>query len=56
MEHLSNPRIWLAAALISIILGCAWQLDGPSDIEVMQAVAANMQVMQSDKLVLEGQP
>jgi hypothetical protein len=52
MEYLSNPRIWLAAAVISFIIGSAWQLDGPSDIEVMQAVASNLQAVQSDKLVL----
>ena len=53
---LTNPLNWLAAALLCIILGSSWQLDGPSDIEVMQAVAANVQAVQTDKLVLAGQP
>ena len=44
MEHLNSPRIWLAAAVVSIILGSAWQLDEPSEISVMQAVAADAQV------------
>ena len=56
MEHLSSPRIWLAAFVISIILGSTWHLDGPSDLDVMQAVADNAQAVQTDKLVLAGQP
>lgn len=56
MEHLSNPRIWLAAFVISIILGSTWQLDEPSELSVMQAIAANTQAVQTDKFVLAGQP
>jgi hypothetical protein len=56
MDDLTNPRIWLAAFVIAIILGSAWQLDEPSDITVMQQVAANKQAVESDKLVLPGQP
>jgi hypothetical protein len=53
---LSGAFNWAAAALLCIILGSAWRLDGPSDIDVMQAVAANAQAVQDDKLVLAGQP
>jgi hypothetical protein len=53
MEDLSNPRIWLAAFVIAIIVGSAWQLDEPSETDVMQQVASNKQ---ADKLVLAGQP
>jgi hypothetical protein len=56
MEYLSSPRIWLTAALLAIILSSAFHLDGPSDIEVMQAVADQTQAVQSDKLVLAGTP
>lgn len=52
MEHLHSVRIWLAAAVISIILGSAWQLDGPSDIEVMELVAADKAEAESAKAVL----
>lgn len=52
MDQLNSPRSWLAAALLAILLGASWQLDEPSDIEVMQLVAANKQAVQSDKLVL----
>lgn len=56
MENLSNPRIWLAAFVIAIILGSSWQLDEPSEIDVMQQQANNKQALESDKLVLAGQP
>lgn len=56
MDDLRNPLNWAAAALLCIILGSAWHLDGPSDIEAMQAVAANAQAVQADKLVLAGRP
>jgi hypothetical protein len=51
-----QPLNLLAAFLVAIILGTSWQLDEPSDISVMQQVAANKQAVQSDKLVLPGKP
>ncbi|WP_114968524.1 hypothetical protein [Rhodoferax ferrireducens] len=33
----------LAASLIALVLSSAWLLDGPSDIEATQAVAADLQ-------------
>lgn len=42
---------WLLAALIAAVI-CAGTLDGPSDLDTMQAVAANAQAVQADKLVL----
>lgn len=56
MEHLSSPRIWLAAFVICAMLGSSWQLDEPCETDVMQAVADNKQAVQTDKLVLAGQP
>jgi len=56
MEHLSSPRIWLAAFVIAVVVGSAWQLDEPSETEVMQAVATYKTAVQADKLVLAGQP
>ena len=34
---------WLAAALIALAMSCAWMLDGPSEIEAAQDVAADVQ-------------
>jgi hypothetical protein len=45
----TNPRPWLAALAIALLLGSAWQLDGPSDIEVMQMVAADKLAAESGK-------
>ena len=45
-----------AAFLAAIILGSTWQLDEPRETDVMQAVADNKQAVQTDKLVLAGQP
>jgi hypothetical protein len=54
---LSGAFNWAAAALLCIILGSAWQLDGPSDLDVMQQVADEVAALeQSNKLVLAGQP
>jgi hypothetical protein len=54
--NMLQPLNLLAAFLVAIILGTSWQLDEPSDISVMQQVAANKQAVQSDKLVLPGKP
>lgn len=51
-----HPLNLAAAFLLAMILGIVWQDDEPSDISVMQAVAANKQAVQTDKLVLAGQP
>ena len=53
---LTNPLNWAAAALLCIIMGSTWRLDGPSDIEVIELVAEQAQTVQTDKLVLAGQP
>jgi hypothetical protein len=47
-----HPLNCAAAALIAIILSAAWQLDGPSDLDVMQLVAEQKQANQTDRLVL----
>lgn len=51
-----HPLNLAAVFLLAIILGSAWHLDGPSDLDVAQAVADNAQAVQTDKLVLAGQP
>lgn len=40
MEHLSNPRIWLAAAVIAVLMSATpVLLDGPDELVVMQLIA-----------------
>ena len=51
-----HPLNLAAAFVLAIVLGSAWQLDEPSEINTMQAIAANTQAVQTDKLVLAGQP
>ena len=34
---------WACALLIALALGASWMLDGPSDIDAAQAVAADVQ-------------
>lgn len=51
-----HPLNIAAALALAIILASAWHLDGPSDLDVMQAVGDNAQAVQTDKLVLAGQP
>ena len=34
---------WACALLIALTLGASWMLDGPSDIDTAQAVAADVQ-------------
>lgn len=51
-----HPLNLAAAFMLAIILDSAWHLDGPSDLDVVQAVADNTQAVQTDKLVLAGQP
>lgn len=53
---LGNALNWLAAVLLAIILASAWHLDGPSDLDTMQAVADDHAAVQQAKLVLAGQP
>jgi hypothetical protein len=38
----TTPTTWLAAAIIALLLASAHLLDGPSDIEATQAVAADV--------------
>lgn len=41
---MSTTRLtWLAAAIIALLLASAHLLDGPSDIDAAQAVAADVQ-------------
>lgn len=48
----TRPRTgWLLAALIAAVI-CAGTLDGPSDLDVMQAVADDHAAVQQAKLVL----
>jgi hypothetical protein len=47
-----NPINLAGALVLAIILGSIWRLDGPSDIDVIQAIATNKQALQTDKLVL----
>lgn len=52
MEHLGNPRIWLAAFVIAIIMGAApVLLDGPDDFVVMELVAADKAEAESGKAI-----
>ena len=51
-----HPLNLAAAFVLVIILGSTWQLDEPSETSTMQAVAANKLAVQTDKLVLAGQP
>lgn len=37
---MSRPTTWLTAALLCLLLGSAYHLDGPSDIEATQATAS----------------
>lgn len=40
-----SPRLltWAIAAVIALLLGSSYLLDGPSDIDAAQAVAADVQ-------------
>ena len=38
---------WACALLTAIALGASWMLDGPSDIDAAQAVAADVQDAQN---------
>lgn len=49
---MTHPLNLAAALLLAIILASAWQLDGPSDLDVMQAVADDHAAVQQAKLVL----
>lgn len=51
-----HPLNLAAAFLAAIILGSLWQLEEPRETDVMQAIADNTQAVQTDKLVLAGQP
>jgi hypothetical protein len=33
---------WLAASLLALLLSSAWMLDGPSELQAMQDVAADV--------------
>ncbi len=43
---------WLLAAALAATLALGSALDGPHDLDTMQAVADNTQAVQADKLVL----
>jgi hypothetical protein len=45
----TTVRPWLAAIVICLLVGSAWQLDSPSDIEVMQMVAVDKLAAESGK-------
>lgn len=51
-----HPLNLAAAFLLAILLGSTWQLNEPSELETAQAVADNKQAVETDKLVLAGQP
>lgn len=51
-----HPLNLAAAFLLAILLGSTWQMDEPSETDVMQAMADNKQAIETDKLVLAGQP
>lgn len=51
-----HPLNLAASFLLAVILGSTWQLDEPSELSTMQDVAANTQAVQTDKLVLAGNP
>ena len=49
----THPRTgWLLATALAATLALGSSLSGPSDLEVMQAIAANAEAVAADKLVL----
>ena len=44
MNPLTDPLNWLAGIVLGLLLAASCNLDGPSDIEVMQLVAQDAQV------------
>jgi hypothetical protein len=46
MNTLQN---WTIAAVMALVISVSWQLDGPSEIEVMQAVAEKVALVESAK-------
>jgi hypothetical protein len=53
---MSRYTNWALAALLAGILALGSALEGPHELDTAQAVANNKQAVQTDKLVLEGQP
>jgi hypothetical protein len=46
---LTTPLNWLAALLICLLVGSAWQLDGPDELTVMQQVADDKAALEAGK-------